>query len=59
MNGAPEGQVALSLGGPVTYISPEERMAVEKMPGDTQRGWGGDLVLLKDLPVSASDEMRR
>ena len=30
---------ALSLGGPVTYISPEEGMAVEKMPGDTQRGW--------------------
>lgn len=30
---------ALSLGGPVTYISPEEGAAVEKMPGDTQRGW--------------------
>ena len=30
---------ALSLGGPITYISPEEGMAVEKMPGDTQRGW--------------------
>jgi HCOMODA/2-hydroxy-3-carboxy-muconic semialdehyde decarboxylase len=31
--------IAMGLGGPVTYISSEEGMAVEKMPGDTQRGW--------------------
>jgi ribulose-5-phosphate 4-epimerase/fuculose-1-phosphate aldolase len=30
---------ALGLGGPVTYISAEEGAAVEKTPGDTQRGW--------------------
>jgi HCOMODA/2-hydroxy-3-carboxy-muconic semialdehyde decarboxylase len=30
---------ALSLGGPVTYISAEEGAAVEKNPGDTARGW--------------------
>lgn len=30
---------ALSLGGPVTYISNEEGMAVDKNPGDTARGW--------------------
>jgi HCOMODA/2-hydroxy-3-carboxy-muconic semialdehyde decarboxylase len=30
---------ALSLGGPITYISPEEGAAVEKMPGDVARGW--------------------
>jgi HCOMODA/2-hydroxy-3-carboxy-muconic semialdehyde decarboxylase len=30
---------ALSLGGPVTYVSPEEGAAVDKNPGDTQRGW--------------------
>jgi ribulose-5-phosphate 4-epimerase/fuculose-1-phosphate aldolase len=30
---------ALGLGGPVTYISPEEGAAVEKTPGDIMRGW--------------------
>jgi ribulose-5-phosphate 4-epimerase/fuculose-1-phosphate aldolase len=30
---------ALSLGGPVTYISVEEGIANEKNPGDTARGW--------------------
>ena len=30
---------ALSLGGPVTYVSPEEGTAVLKNPGDTARGW--------------------
>jgi HCOMODA/2-hydroxy-3-carboxy-muconic semialdehyde decarboxylase len=30
---------AISLGGPVTYVSPEEGDAVDKNPGDTQRGW--------------------
>lgn len=30
---------ALSLGGPVTYVSPEEGAAVLKNPGDTARGW--------------------
>ena len=30
---------ALSLGGPVTYVSEEETAAVEKTPGDVQRGW--------------------
>lgn len=30
---------ALSLGGAVAYVSPEEGSAVDKMPGDTQRGW--------------------
>ena len=30
---------ALTLGGPVTYISDEEGAAVDKNPGDIQRGW--------------------
>ncbi len=30
---------ALGLGGPVTYVSAEEGAAVDKNPGDTQRGW--------------------
>ena len=30
---------ALSLGGPVTYVSDEETAAVEKTPGDVMRGW--------------------
>jgi HCOMODA/2-hydroxy-3-carboxy-muconic semialdehyde decarboxylase len=30
---------ALQLGGPVNYITPEETEAVEKTPGDVQRGW--------------------
>lgn len=30
---------ALSLGGPVNYISEVEAAAVEKNPGDTARGW--------------------
>ena len=30
---------ALSLGGPVNYISDAEAAAVEKMPGDLTRGW--------------------
>jgi HCOMODA/2-hydroxy-3-carboxy-muconic semialdehyde decarboxylase len=30
---------ALSLGGPVNYISDEEGAAVEKTPGDVARGW--------------------
>ena len=30
---------ALSLGGPVNYISDEETAAVEKTPGDIMRGW--------------------
>ena len=30
---------ALELGGPVTYISPEEGAAVDKNPGDVMRGW--------------------
>jgi HCOMODA/2-hydroxy-3-carboxy-muconic semialdehyde decarboxylase len=30
---------ALGLGGPVNYISDEESAAVEKTPGDIQRGW--------------------
>jgi HCOMODA/2-hydroxy-3-carboxy-muconic semialdehyde decarboxylase len=30
---------ALGLGGPVTYISPEEGAAVDKNPGDVMRGW--------------------
>jgi HCOMODA/2-hydroxy-3-carboxy-muconic semialdehyde decarboxylase len=30
---------ALSLGGPIIYISPEEAAAVQKNPGDTARGW--------------------
>jgi ribulose-5-phosphate 4-epimerase/fuculose-1-phosphate aldolase len=30
---------ALALGGPVNYISAEETAAVEKTPGDVQRGW--------------------
>ena len=30
---------ALALGGPVTYISPEEGAAVDKNPGDVMRGW--------------------
>lgn len=31
--------VALGLGGPVTYISAEEGVAVEKTPGDAAPGW--------------------
>ena len=31
--------IALGLGGPVNYISEAEGAAVEKNPGDTQRGW--------------------
>ena len=30
---------ALALGGPVTYISPEEGASVDKNPGDVMRGW--------------------
>jgi ribulose-5-phosphate 4-epimerase/fuculose-1-phosphate aldolase len=30
---------ALALGGPINYISAEEAAAVEKTPGDVQRGW--------------------
>ena len=30
---------ALGLGGPVTYVSADEGAAVDKNPGDTQRGW--------------------
>ena len=30
---------ALELGGPVTYIPPEEGAAVDKTPGDVMRGW--------------------
>lgn len=30
---------ALSLGGPVNYITDEETAAVEKTPGDIMRGW--------------------
>jgi HCOMODA/2-hydroxy-3-carboxy-muconic semialdehyde decarboxylase len=30
---------ALSLGGPINYISTEEGLAVEKTPGDVARGW--------------------
>ena len=30
---------ALSLGGPVTYVSDAETAAVEKTPGDIMRGW--------------------
>jgi HCOMODA/2-hydroxy-3-carboxy-muconic semialdehyde decarboxylase len=30
---------ALALGGPVNYISAEEGAAVDKNPGDVQRGW--------------------
>ena len=30
---------ALALGGPVNYISAAETAAVEKTPGDVQRGW--------------------
>jgi HCOMODA/2-hydroxy-3-carboxy-muconic semialdehyde decarboxylase len=30
---------ALALGGPVNYISEAETAAVEKTPGDVQRGW--------------------
>jgi HCOMODA/2-hydroxy-3-carboxy-muconic semialdehyde decarboxylase len=30
---------ALSLGGPVNYISEAETAAVEQMPGDSARGW--------------------
>lgn len=30
---------ALSLGGPVNYVSAEEGAAVDKNPGDTARGW--------------------
>ena len=30
---------ALELGGPVTYVSPEEGAAVDRTPGDVMRGW--------------------
>jgi HCOMODA/2-hydroxy-3-carboxy-muconic semialdehyde decarboxylase len=30
---------ALGLGGPVTYVSDEEGAAVDRTPGDVQRGW--------------------
>jgi HCOMODA/2-hydroxy-3-carboxy-muconic semialdehyde decarboxylase len=30
---------AVGLGGPITYVSAEEGDAVDKNPGDTQRGW--------------------
>ena len=31
--------MAMSLGGPITYISPEEGMGRDKNPGDPNRGW--------------------
>ena len=30
---------AMQLGGPITYITPEEGDARDKNPGDPNRGW--------------------
>ena len=31
--------IAIGLGGPITYISPEEGTVIDKNPGDTARAW--------------------